>query len=321
MENKELIRMFRLTASLMELHDENPFKIRSYTGAVMVLERIESPIHQMSQAQLEKLDGIGKGMAAKIMEAVQTGSHSDLNRLLEVTPEGVVQMLNIKGIGPKKIKVLWKDLGVETIDALREACEKNEVSKLKGFGAKTQQTILEGLQYTEANKGKLLWAEAEPLALDLLQFLKNRLETAQVEVVGEVRRNLEIIETLQFLISLNDIANWPVFLQELQGITPLENLSGPFVWRGVHDTSGVKLEVRLVPEKRFANQVLLYSGNPHWLTQTLNDHGDSLMSEAYGEPALSEEEIFQRVNLPYIAPELRESVRVLELAKENKLPT
>ncbi|MBA9076817.1 DNA polymerase/3'-5' exonuclease PolX [Rufibacter quisquiliarum] len=320
MENKELIRMFRLTASLMELHDENPFKIRSYTSAVMVLERLEQPIHQMSQSQLEKLDGIGKGMAAKILEAVQTGSHADLNRLLETTPEGVVQMLSIKGIGPKKIKTIWKDLGVETIEGLREACEKNEISKLKGFGAKTQQTILEGLQYTEANKGKLLWAEAEPLALDLLQFLKKRPETASAEVVGEIRRNLETVETLQFLISLKEDSHWPAFLQELPGVTPLENLSGPFVWRGVHDASGVNLEVRLVPERRFANQVFLYSANPHWLGLPVNENGDTLMAEAYGEPAISEEEIFQRVSLPFIAPELRESVRVLELAKENKLP-
>ncbi|WP_210466387.1 DNA polymerase/3'-5' exonuclease PolX [Rufibacter roseolus] len=321
MENKELIRMFRLTASLMELHDENPFKIRSYTSAVMVMERIESPIHQMSQAQLEKLDGIGKGMAGKIMEAIQTGSHTDLKRLLETTPEGVVQMLNIKGIGPKKIKTIWKDLGVDTIEGLREACEKNEVSKLKGFGAKTQETILQGLQYTESNKGKLLWAEAETLALELLSFLKNRPETVAAEVVGEIRRNLETVETLQFLLSLNSEENWPYFLTELPGISPQESVSGPFVWRGLVDTSGVKLEVRLVPERRFANQTLLYSASPAWLSQPVNEAGDTLIAEAYGEPAASEEEIFRRVNLPYIAPELRESLRMLELARENQLPT
>ncbi|KAA3436426.1 DNA polymerase/3'-5' exonuclease PolX [Rufibacter hautae] len=321
MENKELIRMFRLTASLMELHDENPFKIRSYTSAVMVMERIESPIHQMSQAQLEKLDGIGKGMAGKIMEAIQTGSHADLKRLLENTPEGVVQMLNIKGIGPKKIKTIWKDLGVDTIEGLREACEKNEVSKLKGFGAKTQETILQGLQYTESNKGKLLWAEAETLALELLSFFKNRPETVAAEVVGEIRRNLETVETLQFLLSLKSEENWPNFLAELPGISPQESVSGPFVWRGLVDTSGVKLEVRLVPERRFANQTLLYSASPAWLSQPVNEAGDTLISEAYGEPAASEEEIFRRVNLPYIAPELRESLRMLELARENQLPT
>ncbi|AKQ47430.1 DNA polymerase IV [Rufibacter radiotolerans] len=321
MENKDLIRMFRLTASLMELHDENPFKIRSYTNAIAVLERLESPIHQMSQAQLEKLDGIGKGMAAKIMEAIQAGSHADLNRLLESTPEGVVQMLNIKGIGPKKIRTIWKDLGVETSEGLREACEKNELSKLKGFGAKTQETILQALQYSDASKGKLLWAEAEPLALDLLSFLKNRPETVSAELVGDMRRNLEIIDTLQYLISLKDDANWPSFLQELPGIAPVEAFSGPFVWRGQLTETGLKLEIRLVPERRFANQVLLYSAPPQWLTQPLNPTGDTLMAEAYGEPAASEEEIFARVNLPFIAPELRESGRVLELAQENKLPT
>ncbi|AMM50274.1 DNA polymerase IV [Rufibacter sp. DG15C] len=321
MENKDLIRLFRVTASLMELHDENPFKIRSYTNALQVLERLESPIHQMSQAQLEKLDGIGKGMAAKIMEAIQTGSHADLSRLLETTPEGVVKMLNIKGIGPKKIRTIWKDLGVETSEALREACEKNELSKLKGFGAKTQETILQALQYSDESKGKLLWAEAEPLALDLLQFLKNRPEMAAAELVGDMRRNLETIDGLQYLISLKNDATWPTFLQELPGVTAIESISGPFVWRGQLEESGLKLEVRLVPERRFANQVLLYSTNPAWLTHPLNSVGDTLMDEAYGEPAASEEEIFKRVNLAYVAPELRESLRVLELAQENKLPT
>ncbi|WP_181304406.1 helix-hairpin-helix domain-containing protein [Rufibacter sp. XAAS-G3-1] len=320
MENKELIRMFRLTASLMELHDENPFKIKSYTNAVMVLERLESPIHQMSQAQLEKLDGIGKGMAGKIMEAIQTGSHADLARLLETTPEGVVQMLSIKGIGPKKIRTIWKDLGVETSEGLRQACERNELSKLKGFGAKTQETILQALQYSEASKGKLLWAEAEPLALDLLSFLKNRPETVSAEVVGDLRRNLETIDTLHYLISLQDDSTWPGFLQELPGISPLDAVSGPFVWRGLLSDSGLKLEVRLVPERRFANQTLLYSANPAWLTQPVNEAGNTLMAEAYGEPAATEEEIFQRVQLPYIAPELRESARVLQMARENQLP-
>jgi DNA polymerase (family 10) len=310
-----------MTASLMELHDENPFKIRSYTNAIQVLERLESPIHQMSQAQLEKLDGIGKGMAAKIMEAIQSGSHADLNRLLETTPEGVVKMLSIKGIGPKKIRTIWKDLGVETSEALREACEKNELSKLKGFGAKTQETILQALQYSDESKGKLLWAEAEPLALDLLQFLKNRPETTATELVGDMRRNLETIDTLHYLISLNTDAAWPVFLDELPGVTAIEAISGPFVWRGQLEESGLKLEVRLVPERRFANQVLLYSTHPAWLTHPLNSAGDTLMSEAYGEPAATEEEIFQRVHLAYVAPELRESLRVLGLAQENKLPT
>ncbi|KAA6437443.1 DNA polymerase/3'-5' exonuclease PolX [Rufibacter glacialis] len=321
MENKDLIRMFRLTASLMELHDENPFKIKSYTNAVMVLERLESPIHQMSQAQLEKLDGIGKGMAAKIMEAIQTGTHTDLNRLLETTPEGVVLMLNIKGIGPKKIRTIWKELGVETAEGLREACERNELSKLKGFGAKTQETILQALQYSEASKGKLLWAEAEPLALDLLSYLKNRPETTAAEVVGDFRRNLETVDTLQYLVSLQNDSTWPGVFEDLPGISAQEMVSGPFVWRGVLSESSLKLEVRLVPERRFANQVLLYSAHPAWLTQPVNEAGDTLMAEAYGEPAASEEEIFGRLQLPFIAPELRESARVLELAKANQLPS
>src|SRR5690606_31453237 len=154
----------------------------------------------------------------------------------------------------------------------------------------------------------------EPLALDLLSFLKNRPETASAEVVGEFRRNLEIVSELQFILSLQDDSGWPALVEELPGVLPAPALSGPFVWRGVHEASGVKLEVRLVPERRFFNQVLLYSANPNWLSLPVTETGESLMAEAYGEPAESEEEIFTRVKLPFISPELRESAKMLELA-------
>ena len=111
MENKDIIRAFRLAGSLMELHEENPFKIRSYSNAVAVLERLETPLKGLTTGDLERIDGVGKALAAKIVDLSQTGSFAELDQLVAATPPGVVEMLHIKGIGPKKIRAIWKDLG------------------------------------------------------------------------------------------------------------------------------------------------------------------------------------------------------------------
>ncbi|GEO06411.1 DNA polymerase/3'-5' exonuclease PolX [Adhaeribacter aerolatus] len=319
MENKDIVRAFRLATSLMELHDENPFKIRSYTNAVAVLERLESPLVGLTADQLERIEGIGKALAGKIVELSETGSFADLDKFVAATPPGVVEMLRIKGIGPKKIRAIWKDLGVTTTEGLLEACENNQIAALKGFGAKTQETIKNALLYTQESKGKVLYAEIEPLALHLRDYLRQTLNTELVETAGEVRRRLEIIQTLLLVIGQNNPD--PVFqaLAAVPELTFEEHRSGPFIWRGRENTAGLALEVKIVPDACFTNELFLQTGSEAHLSALFNE-SECLVQLTRKEKFTSEAAIYERAGLAFVQPEMREGTNEILLARENALP-
>ncbi|WP_276497961.1 DNA polymerase/3'-5' exonuclease PolX [Pontibacter litorisediminis] len=319
MENKKIIKQFKLAAELMELHDENPFKIRSYTNAVGALELVEEPLEQMTQAQLESIQGVGKGIASKIVEINEKGSFDELDQMLEVTPNGVVEMLRIKGIGPKKVRNLWKELGAETVEELLEACEQDRVSKLKGFGAKTQENIKQALLFTQQNRGKLLYAEAELVAEQLLQHIKDAVPEAQVELVGEMRRRMEIITALQFILATDAPAQAHEALQGIAELQEDQKNSGPFAWRGALTESGMPVEVRLVPAERFANELLLTSSSVEHLAQLFTG-STNLLTVVREQGYASEADIYKSAGMAYVEPELREGTNELELALQNKLP-
>ena len=319
MENKDILRAFRLAASLMELHDENPFKIRSYTNAVAVLERMETPLSGQSVTQLEQIEGVGKALAAKIVEISQTGSFAELDQYLAATPPGVVEMLRIKGMGPKKIRAIWKDLGVETPEALLEACEKNELAALKGFGAKTQETIKNALLYNQQSKGKALYAEVETLAYHLRDFLRDKLKTSQVEVAGEIRRRLEIIEKISLVVATENPQQVKDVLKSIPELEQNETQSGPFIWRGQETTSGLAVEFKLIASASFVNELFRATGSEAHLTG-LFSNTDCLLLVSRKEKYTSEEDIYASAGLAYVQPEMREGYNELLLAKENALP-
>ena len=319
MKNKDIIRSFRLVVSLLELHDENPFKIRTYSNAVANLERLEVPLASLRVVDLEQLEGIGKSIASKIFELNQTGSFPELDALLAATPPGVVNMLQIKGIGPKKIRTIWKELGVETSEDLLQACENNQIAALKGFGAKTQETIKNALLYSESSKGKAHYATVEKYTDDLIDFLKNNLTTDLVAVTGEVRRRLEIIETMLFVVGTDQPLQVASLLQQRPELQPDETKSGPFTWRGHETQTGVQVEVKTVAPASFYNALFIHTGSPAHLNSNYNETA-SLLQLANQQLFTSEKEIYAKAGLAYIAPEMREGTQEIALARENRLP-
>ena len=133
MTNKEIASYFKLTAQLMELHNENPFKIKSYTNAAFKIAKSSVSFNEVSENELVKIDGIGKSIAEKITELLNSGSIAYLEELLLKTPQGIVEMLSVKGIGPSKVKIIWQDLGAETVGELLYACNENRLASIKGF--------------------------------------------------------------------------------------------------------------------------------------------------------------------------------------------
>jgi DNA polymerase (family 10) len=324
MDNRALTRAFRLAAQLLELHDENPFKIRAYEGTASALEALSFPVADVERHGLPDRTGLSKTAAARVAEMLDTGSFEELTRLLAATPPGVVELLSIKGIGPKKIRALWKELGIESPQQLREAAENDQVSKLKGFGQKTQQTILEALEFSAQSRGKLLYPQAEELANDLRQRLQDALSTEQVAVVGEVRRRLETVETVALVAATAQPTKAHAQLNALEGLTADLHRSGPFAWRGTATESGVKVEVLLVSKEDYTNQVFLQSAAEKHLSEPLAEaprgQPNTLRQLLKRERFYQEAAIYEKVGLQYVEPEMREGLGELTLAKAHKLP-
>jgi DNA polymerase (family X) len=319
LENRKIIKLFKLTAELLELHDENPFKIRSYSNAVSTLELVEEPLTVKSQQELEGIQGVGKGIASKIVEISETGSFAELDQMLAATPPGVVEMLGIKGIGPKKVRIIWRELGTETLEELLDACEKDKLSKIKGFGSKTQENIKQALLFTQQNRGKLLYAEAEPSAEELLKVLKATLPDAKVALAGDVRRKLEIVESFQFVIATDTPVAVQQNINQIHELEQDKKASGPLHWRGKHTVSGIQVEIRITTAADFASELLIRSASAEHLTQAFAA-GKCLMAVSREESFDSEEDIYAAAGMAYIVPELREGTNELQLAMENKLP-
>jgi DNA polymerase (family 10) len=326
-DNRALTRAFKLAAQLMELHDENPFKIRAIEGTANALDALSFPVAEVERSGLPDRTGLSKTAAAKVAELLDTGTFSDLQRLLDVTPPGVVEMLKIKGIGPKKIRSLWRELGVETIEQLCEAAENDQVSKLKGFGKKTQEGILEALEFAGQSSGKLLYPQAEQLADDLARRLRDALKTEQVAVAGEIRRRLETVETVRLVAATEQPQQAHELLNSLQGLTPDPRRLGPFAWRGRATESGVQVEVLLVSPAAFATEVFLNSAAGEHLDEALpgvqgpgGGAPATLRQLARREKFEQEEALYEKAGLQFIAPELREGLGEIALAAGKKLP-
>jgi len=199
MSNKEISSALKRLAALMELHEENAFKIKSLQNGAFQIDRYGGPIEALSEAEILGIPGIGKGIAQKIHRMVHGLEDEETDALIAKTPVGLLELLNVKGLGPKKVRVLWKELEIESIGELLYACNENRLIELSGFGAKTQENIRQALEYALQNEGKLHYAEAELLALEAITQLRNSGLSGIVEFTGELRRQNEVVTQIELL--------------------------------------------------------------------------------------------------------------------------
>ncbi|HTI58011.1 helix-hairpin-helix domain-containing protein [Mucilaginibacter sp.] len=311
MENKPIARTLRLLSQLMELHDENPFKIKSLANAAFKVDKLPFPIAKKSPAEMEKIDGIGKSTAGKIVELLETGHIGEMQTLLAATPEGIVEMLGIKGIGPKKIVTIWKDLGIETVGELYYACNENRLIEAKGFGLKTQEEIAKVIEFRMASNGKFLYARVEAEANELFKKIGSLLPGAKVSFTGEYRRCSEIITELSFLVGTPDIQGAIKALTEAALFLDIsENETG------IKGETENKLLVRIdaTAASSFYSELFKQTGTiEHVGAVTARLTGDI-------EQAESEEAIYEKAGLQWMPPELREGDTFIGKAAVNNLP-
>lgn len=317
MTNQEIADILSFTASLMELHDENPFKVRSIQSAGFHIEKTETPLSSLSLAELEKQEGIGKSIAAKIVELNQSGKLAELEALQQKTPEGIVELLQIKGIGPKKVKTLWKELGINNKEELLEACKNNSVAKLKGFGEKTQENIIQVLEFVMKQSDKYLYGDLEALAFDLEKKIAAALQTT-VQLSGEMRRMMEVVDSISFVAVSNDFTQTFTAINALPFLSETPDKLGLYRWSGTETSKNIPVEIYVTTADNFGSELFKQSSGINHL-RLKNSSGKTFLQTATSTKYTSEEALYTYFNLPFIPSELREGYRELKLAEENLL--
>ena len=199
MNNHAIADNFSLLSKLMDIHDDNSFKSKSYAVAAFTIEKLPMQLAELDASQIFSLKGIGDTIGKKIMEQIETGQLTALNEYILKTPPGVIEMLNIKGIGPKKISTIWKEMEIETIGELLYACNENRLTRFKGFGEKTQQSVRESIEFYFGALGSYLFQQMEKYFWLMDETLKKQFSTTNFLITGEYRRQLEVIEKLEWV--------------------------------------------------------------------------------------------------------------------------
>lgn len=291
MTTEQISEALDLTSKLMELHGENPFKVKALSGAAYRIGKSGIELDGKSREELEQLEGIGKGIAAKIVELQTAGTTKELAEMMAKTPSGVIEMLSVKGIGPKKVAQLWKELGCESPGELLYACKENRLVELKGFGEKTQAAIIKSIEFAMSAKGWFLYANVEPYAYALIDYAKKQLKTELVSLTGAVRRKAIVLDKIELLVASENL-NPNDFENPLQ----------------------VPVEIITCAEKDFFTALFTTTASEQHLKQL------EACNIIIRQEAKSEEEIYIGHNLAYIKPELREGNGEILLAQQDKLP-
>jgi DNA polymerase (family 10) len=290
MNSSGIIQALDITGKLMELHEGNPFKVKAYSNAAYKLSKLRYDFEGKSVSDIQSIEGIGKSIAEKINELIATGTTTELSELLDRTPRGVIEMLSVKGLGPKKVRQLWQELNIESVGELLYACNENRLVTLKGFGPKTQAQVLQSIEFKNSNANKFLYAAVEKPVLDLVNAL-SAVKGIQVAVTGEVARKNEIIEKIEILMDGDLPANVDSFHQAIP--LPVDYLR----------CTPSEFQYRLV-ETSSASAHLVQSGFM------------SLSRKDFKSGA----EVYEALGMQYVEPELREGLGEVDLAREKKLP-
>ena len=313
MENKEVSKILSTTAKLMELHGQNEFKIRSIQNAAFTVSKLEVPVKQLSEEELAGIKGIGKSISQKIHQLISEGVMPDLEVLLKDTPEGVVEMLSIKGIGPKKVAVLWKELEVVTPGELLYACNENRLVELKGFGIKTQDQIRKAIEFKISNKGLYHYAAVEKQAVVWIDEIKKIPFVKDVSFSGELRRKCEILTHASFVIACD---NFQVCSDEIIKILSLEEVvSNPSlqIISGKHE-SEIPITIAFCAPADCGKTLFINTGNEVHVKGVLDKLSDVNLD------GLSEISIYEKAGMQFVEPELREGTDEIVMAANNAIP-
>ena len=309
MENYEIADQFSLLAKLMDVHGENSFKSKSYSIAAFNIEKIEIPIRDIPREKLFSFKGIGESTGKKIIEILDTGELPALKTMIQKTPPGILEMMNIKGIGPKKINVIWKQLEIESLGELLYACNENRLLLYKGFGEKTQTNISNAIEFYMNNQGSYLFSQIEKYALQMDAVLKREFKSFQIQLTGLIRRQMETIDLLEWCTTAPPLNVKEFFTSN--NFELMQESEDHLLFKGVEN---VEIKIHLTANDNFFHQVFSSSCSQSFFEAWNQEFP---LKEKTFE---SEESIFQQAGVEFIPAYLREEPEIILLAKKKQLP-
>ena len=303
-DNYSIADQFSLLGKLMDIHQENSFKAKSYASAAFSIEKLPVQLSEVAREELAGLKGIGASTSSKIIEILDTGKLKVLEELIAKTPQGILEMMQIKGLGPKKISTIWKEMGIESIGELLYACNENRLLLYKGFGEKTQKNVAESIGFYLRHQGHFLYAELEEYALHLIQMLEKGFKENRWTFTGDFKRQMPTLEKLQILTdcpaaSVNNLLMENGFQQDESN-----------AYKGIEQ---IPIEVISTETPIFATTEFKLNASQAFLEQWVSELSESLNG------TLSEEEIFIKAGINYIPPYLREEPEWIKTAKTNEI--
>lgn len=312
MDNYEIAKQFSLLSKLMDIHGENSFKSKTYSIVAYKIEQLTVELQTLSKDKIFSINGVGDAIGKKILELTETGKMNALEELFSKTPEGILEMMKIKGIGSKKISIIWKEMHVENIGELLYACHENRLSLLKGFGKKTQDNVIESIEFFLKQKGNYLYAQVEQLAMDIEKLFQNIFSSDKIKITGAFARQSETLDELEFAIPFrSEIISDKIAL--IPEFSCLESKDDYLLYKY---NDGVKVKLHTADDKNFERKIFETLGSEEFIKSFYEKFPKKEIRA--GD---SDEEIFRKAGMQYIPPFLRESGNCLKIAQQKKLPS
>ncbi|MEO2015986.1 MAG: DNA polymerase/3'-5' exonuclease PolX [Fuerstiella sp.] len=328
MKNDQIAAVFAQLSDLLEIQEANPFRVRAYRSAGRTISSTAESFAALVEegADLTRFSGIGKDLAKQIVEVVTTGQHSQLAELKEEVPAGVVDMLRIQGVGPKKVAVFFNKLNLTSLDELKAAAQAGELAALKGFGKKTEQSILDNIDRAAEAGKRISIADARAAAETIVQDLLQLETVTQTAVAGSCRRRRETCGDLDVLATSSDAS---VAMDRLAAHPLVDTvLQRGDTKQRVRLKTGVEMDLRVVADSSYGAAMQYFTGSKEHnvvVRQRAKDMG--LKVNEYGVfrgddqiAGATEEDVYGALDLPWIPPELRENRREFDLAATGVMP-
>lgn len=312
MDNFQIANTFSLLAKIMDIHGENSFKSRTYANAAFQIEKLPAPLKNLDPAVISTIKGIGDATGKKIMELVNTGKLLLLEKYLSETPPGVLEMMKIKGIGSKKINIIWKEMEIESVGELLYACNENRLSRYKGFGPKTELNIKESIEFFLSKQGFFLYKDAIPFNDSLIKIFSEKFPSNVIFTSGDFRRRTVIIENLTFITDINprairdnlDLQPGFHFLIEENDVLTYQLENGPVA------------KIYSCPGGNLLETFFLTTGSTTFIN-AFQQHYPAIFSRL--AEINDENSLFEKAGLPFIPPFLREHAGIISAAKDHTI--
>jgi DNA polymerase (family 10) len=327
-DNRAIAQVLGEVADLLEIKGENAFKIRAYRSASETIAAWPDAVARLDDAQLREIPGIGKDLAARIRELAETGASTYHRELLEHFPHTILELLRLQGVGPKTVALLYSALNISSLDALAAAAREGRLRSLKGMGAKKEALILKAVEEREKAAGRHLLADTAAVSADLVSYLRERAPDVDFIPVGSVRRGCDTCGDIDILA----VGGEPVLMDALLQHPRVERILGHGDTKSsVRLQGGYQADLRLVPaESRGAAMQYFTGSKAHNIVirdlavqrgLKLNEYGLFTVADDRRVAGASEEEIYEALDMEWIAPELRENRGEVEAASRRALPS